>query len=374
MGDDMASITIALSGYYGYGNSGDEAVLHAIVQALREEADRMGVDVRPIVLSGNPAATERVHGVEAVHRMRLGEVRRALREADALISGGGSLLQDVTSPKSIPYYLGVLRLAQWMGKPTFVYAQGIGPVRRKTLFGPMIRSVFRAARYVSVRDEESKALLSSFGLEVSRIDVVPDPVMGLCGEPSRELQPADGGPVIGLSVRYWRDDRRDLQAIADGIALALDRIPVAKIRLLPFHLPDDREASLLVADRLCGAGIADSRIETHEGAEHPDRMLRETAACDVLVGMRLHSLIYAATSFVPPIGVSYDPKIDQFLNRIDETAVGSTDALSPEALAHAIEGKIGSADAWRISARKAIADLQRQARIPAQQIVRELRI
>ena len=80
-----------------------------------------------------------------------------------MISGGGSLLQDATSPKTIPYYLGVLKIAQWLGKPTFIYAQGVGPVNRK-LFYPMIRSIFRKCTYISVRDMQSGELLQSMGI------------------------------------------------------------------------------------------------------------------------------------------------------------------------------------------------------------------
>ena len=95
-----------------------------------------------------------------------------------MISGGGSLLQDATGFKSIPYYLGVIKLAQWLGKPTFVYAQGVGPVNRK-LFRPFIASVFRRCDYISVRDAESAELLRSMGIPGGDIEVVPDPVMGL---------------------------------------------------------------------------------------------------------------------------------------------------------------------------------------------------
>ena len=75
-----------------------------------------------------------MYGVKAYHRMKPGSLIRALREADGLISGGGSLLQDATSSKTIPYYLAVLKIAQWLGKPTFIYSQGIGPVSRPMFY------------------------------------------------------------------------------------------------------------------------------------------------------------------------------------------------------------------------------------------------
>lgn len=132
------------------------------------------------------------------------------------------MLQDATSPKSIPYYLAILKLAQWAGKPTFVYAQGIGPVQRK-IFYPMIRSVFQRCEYVSVRDEQSAALLGTMKLKRPVVKVVPDPVMGLPLPAGSELHKAafetdmDKIPIVGVSVRYWDKERRDLTAIADGL-------------------------------------------------------------------------------------------------------------------------------------------------------------
>lgn len=366
--------TILISGYYGFNNSGDEAVLQGIVSALRDEAAAAGVAARIVVLSGSPEETARVHGVEAVHRMRPLAVLGAMRRADALVSGGGSLLQDVTSAKSMLYYLAVIRLARWLRKPVFIYAQGIGPIRARDRFGPMIRSAFASARYVSVRDVESKELLTSFGLPPERIDVVPDPVMGLgVSAPAAREERAEAR--LGVSVRYWRDDRRELDAIAESLARICEARPLARIAFLPFHLPADREASRYVAERLGASGVDASRFEVHPGAEHPRDMLREVAGCDALIGMRLHSLIYAATAGVPPIGVSYDPKIDQFLRRLGETPAGTTDDLDPARLAEAVIERLEQGQAaWYKHNQTKIEQMQQNSRKPAQHLVRELRI
>ena len=366
--------TVAVSGYYGFGNSGDEAVLHAIVAALREEAAAAGLNLDIVVLSGNPAATERLHGVRAAHRMRPGAVLGALRRADALIQGGGSLLQDVTSARSMVYYLAVLRTAQRMRVPTYIYAQGIGPIRRRGRFGPAIARAFAACRYISVRDPGSKALLAEFGVDPARVDVVPDPVMGL------SAGPGDGAPAgealrIGVAARFWREDRRDLDAVAEGTAAVLSALSAARAVLLPFHLPADLGAADYVAERLRAAGIAPERIERRPGAEHPRDMLKETAACDVLVGMRLHALIYAAASGVPPVAVSYDPKIDAFMQSLGEAPAGGTDDLRAAALADAVMrmARLGKTE-WYRGKSALIENMRQNSRRPAQLIVQGMRI
>ncbi len=411
------SKTIVISGYYGFKNSGDEAVLKSILTALEQEGQAAGVKINPVVLSIDPEWTEAMYGVKSVHRMRLGEVRQAIKESDGLISGGGSLLQDATSPKTIPYYLGILKLAQWLGKPTFIYAQGVGPVNRK-LFHPMIRSVFRKCSYISVRDTQSGELLQTMGISAESIQVVPDPVMGLplpgdkqehsygahdeaalegtqdervagvdgqaapleadsstsgAAASAGQVEQGDGHiPTIGISVRRWHPELKELQSIADGLKeLAASR--KVHLRFLPFHKPDDLEASRYIAELVGDVRSNGSEISYYVEEQQPQDMLREVSRCDVVLGMRLHSLIYAANRRVPLLGISYDPKIDHFLKRLGCEPVGSSEALDPDRLKSEIAKLLDGGQAWVTEHEVPIAELKREAALPARRIVEYLR-
>jgi polysaccharide pyruvyl transferase CsaB len=367
-----------LSGYYGFRNSGDEAVLKSILTALKEAADEAGVRVEPIVLSGDPEWTKRQYDVEAVHRTRLGEIRQALKRSDGLISGGGSLLQDATGLGSIPYYLGMMSLARWSGKPTFVYAQGIGPVNRK-IFQPFIASAFKKSAYVSVRDEESAAMLGRYGVPPTSIAVVPDPVMGLpsgdaADEAADEAAGTDKPPLVGVSVRFWRSDRADMDRVAAALEALAGRMDV-RLRFLPFHRGADEDASRYVMERLARSGAyAEQKLELAPAHDDPQRMLREVGRCALLIGMRLHSLIYAANRGVPLLGVSYDPKIDQFLQRLGQRAIGTTDALDADSAAQRAEEILRRPAAWHEACGGAIARLREEAAKPAKQIIDFIRI
>lgn len=371
----QATKQIVISGYYGFQNSGDEAVLQSILLALQEEGARAGVAIEPIVLSIDPALTEQMYGVRAVHRMKLGAVFAALRSSDGLISGGGSLLQDATGSKTIPYYLGIIKLAQWLGKPTFIYSQGIGPVNRRQFF-PFIKNAFTHSAYVSVRDRESADLLTEMGY-TKQVEVVPDPVMGLPLKHEQGLSVNDDAasakqaPVIGVSVRYWNQNRSELTALAEALTM-IQASREVEIRFLPFHLPSDHKASKEVMDRM-GSAAETKHIRIIEGAEHPQRMLGEVSNCDLLIGMRLHSLIYAASQSVPMIGISYDPKIDQFLNRLELRAAASVDRFDVSAVASEALRLLNGKDQWIESKRDLIARLKEEAHQPAKQIAAYLR-
>ncbi|WP_127533500.1 polysaccharide pyruvyl transferase CsaB [Paenibacillus kobensis] len=364
---------IIVSGYYGFHNSGDEAVLKSILIALREVGEAQGVTIEPVVLSGDPAWTTKMYGCEAVPRMSPSVLLREIRRCDGLISGGGSLLQDATGWKTIPYYTGVLKLAQFLGKPTFIYSQGVGPVTRRWLFSP-IRSVMKRSRYVSVRDDESSALLASIGVPRDRIEVVPDPVMGLPlpDKASAAAEGEPGLPIVGVSLRHWRKDGADLTRAAAALAELAKRRAV-RLRFLPFHTPDDAETSSIVMERLAALGTGESRVELVSPGDDPQQMLLEVSRCNMLFGMRLHALIYSANQRVPMIGLSYDPKIDQFLKRLGLAAVGTTDQLDPKTFADCAEALLDDPDGWRVKHGEAIDRLKRESQRPAQQIAALLR-
>ena len=102
---------IVISGYYGLGNSGDEALLKSIIENLR----KIEPDVTITALSGNVHLTKEQYGVKTINRFNVFSVINELRKAKLLISGGGTLIQDATSTKSLYYYLGIIAAAKKNG-------------------------------------------------------------------------------------------------------------------------------------------------------------------------------------------------------------------------------------------------------------------
>jgi polysaccharide pyruvyl transferase WcaK-like protein len=288
-----------------------------------------------------------------------------------------------------------MELARWCGKPTFVYAQGIGPVNRK-MFQPFIARAFKKAAYVSVRDEESAILLRRYGVPQESIEIVPDPVMGLPSaegfegavdgddvhESSAGRTPLDGEPglaataaeqdtppVVGVSVRFWRSDRADLVRTAAALEALAGRHAV-RLRFLPFHHGADEDASRYVMERLAGSGVPATLAPAHDD---PQLMLREVGRCALLIGMRLHSLIFAANQEIPLLGLSYDPKINQFLGRIGQRAVGTTDDLDPAELADQATKLLLDPSTFHQASLDKIVGLKVEAARPAQQIINYIR-
>lgn len=204
---------VVISGYYGFGNAGDEAALQGVLAGLRraankgcekgrqksrdnsceESCERGGIDA--LVLSGEPEATRAEHGVAAVSRWSLGAAWRAVRGADLLVFGGGGLIQDRTSARSALYYLAILAMARAARVPVYLYGQGAGPLRRRWLrraAGVCLRGVTGAG----VRDEASLRLLEELGVPPERIQVTADAAFAL--EPPSERERAEALERLGF--------------------------------------------------------------------------------------------------------------------------------------------------------------------------------
>lgn len=302
---------IVLSGYYGFDNVGDEAILFSIVTALR----KWQPDVAITVLSNNPESTANTYGVQAINRWKLKDISQLLKTADGLISGGGSLLQDKTGLKSIPYYCGIIRIAKFHKKPVFVYAQGMGPIN-KAISRFITKSTLNKVEQITLRDEASKQLLLDIGVNKS-MSLVPDPVIGLdaSGFTSEwlERQALDNG-YISVSVRDWPSEVNFKQKIVDGLDLLVRAGHT--VVFIPMHDEHDEKTSHEMARLMKEKSIiAPGNLSIEE-------KITVIGQSDLLIGMRLHSLIFSAIQATPFIALSYDPKIDAFTDIANQPNIG----------------------------------------------------
>ncbi|WP_018922033.1 polysaccharide pyruvyl transferase CsaB [Salsuginibacillus kocurii] len=302
---------VVLSGFFGFQNVGDEAILKAVIASLRKEKQ----DIEITVLSNDPEETKQTHGVHAVNRWSGKEIIRAIRRADGVISGGGSLLQDKTGPRSVVYYTAIMNFARFFRKPYVVYAQGIGPIERKWARRTAAHALKRSA-LLTVRDEGSHQFIKELGVN-KPIEVVPDPVLALDGTsqscPWLDEQEFDK-PILAVSVRPW-DSSTSYQ---DALSALLDHEARRgyQIAFLPMHTGEDEEASALVQAKMEEEAVI---VPSTLGIEEKIGFIARSA---FLIGMRLHALIFAAIGRTPFLALSYDPKIDAFIDMAEQPLLG----------------------------------------------------
>ena len=271
---------VLVSGYYGFGNTGDEAIALAITRELKK------LGHTPVLLSQTPAETARLYGCQSVARMKPAALLPALVGANMVLSGGGGLLQDKTSRRTLSYYLAVIRLGRLLGKRVVVFNQSIGPLSASG--GKQVVAACAGLRLI-VRDRGSLDTLRNLGL---RGELGGDPALllepsaGLTRDPHRVIIAPRGDvteslPALRRTVKRLRAQGRRVVALS----------------FMPDH--DDAAAKSLDADEL---------LSTRD----PQVALDAIAGSGFVIGVRLHALILAAAAGVPFCGVAYDPKISGF--------------------------------------------------------------
>ena len=280
-----------VSGYYGYDNLGDDAILAVLCKDLVD----LGFSSQDIVvLSGNPEKTAAQYGVAALPRYDLGQIWRGLGTARFFISGGGSLLQDVTSKRSILYYLGLVEAALLRNVPVIMYAQGIGPVQSPSLRSWVGRA-FRRSLASSVRDQGSLEFLLDLGLSREMITLCADPVF------QHELvaDVATEGKRLLLNLRPYSQWGEQKEMWLDHVMLWQNQGFV--VEFVPLG-PGDAAMG-----RALQGGCADLKVHPNLTLETMGKVL---SGANLFISMRLHGLIFGALHDCLPIGLNYDPKVE----------------------------------------------------------------
>lgn len=348
---------IVISGYYGYDNIGDEAILYSIIRAIKD----LNRETEIIAISSSPEVTSKRYQIKGAGRYNLFEIISALRDADLFISGGGSLLQDVTSLRSPFYYLAMLQLAKVLSKKTVFFCQGVGPLKSDLVRFATLKTLEKVD-LVSVRDFGSKELLIELGLSEGAIIKATDPVFLLndLAKTGRKLEAAE--PVLGISVRPWHDNSY-LKPLAEGVNQLIKAYPDLKIQLLPFHQGEDERLSNSLSKLL-----KTDKIKVLAPSSHPARMIDYYNQIDLLLGVRLHSLIYATITATPFAGISYDPKIDSFLAELDKQPAGSTSLIKPDKIYESLKYNLEN----QVEEREKLDKFSQEKRFELKDILRKI--
>jgi len=287
-----------ISGYYGFGNLGDEALLAIIVAQLKSRYPFAEIDV----LSAQPESTAHDYGVEATPRWEQGAIKRAIERADIVLSGGGGLLQNATSLKSLLYYAGIIRTAIHARKKTMVFAQSVGPL---DFWGKQtVRECCRGLSAATVRDEISREVFAPLvpGTSVER---TADPVF-LYDPPDGEQSALEGlgtesDPLVVACVRKTANWNDGIAAIAAAVDALAERHG-ARTAFVPLGGSADAEAATMVI-RKCRS---QPMLVPLEGL---DAVAAAVSRAKLVIGVRLHALVLAIRFGVPFLAVPYDPKV-----------------------------------------------------------------
>lgn len=294
---------ILISGYYGFGNAGDELILESVICDIRNRIP--GADIT--VLSADPQKTAGLHRVRSVNRWSLLKVAGAAAATDILISGGGGLFQDKTGTPSLFYYLSLILLAKLLGKKVFIFAAGISELKR---FNRAVTLwVLKMADFITLRNAESlDAVTGGAQEQIPQLEITSDPVFL---KSVRVKKLASSSPAIGMILRTPRTGRQEQVELYAKFADAVCQRFSAQMIFIPFHESLDYSFTLSVMNSMRSV----SRVVVWDT---PQEIYEIFSELDMVISQRLHGLILAALYGIPLIGISEDAKITRFLTEMKQ--------------------------------------------------------
>ncbi len=359
---------IVISGYHGFANSGDEALLWAILNTLKQKSP----DISVTVLSKTPEETARDYGVKSVNRYNFFKIRKEMKQAKMLIFGGGSLLQDVTSSKSLKYYLMIIALAESCGLKTMLYANGIGPIRKRA-DRRLTARILNRVDLITLRDDKSDEELKKLGVTKPEIIITADPAFtinlkeALTGQYFiKRAGVPDGTKVCAVSIRSWKNSADNFsEAMASLCDYMSERYNIHPL-FVPMQYPLDMEVSKEVMDKMKHPSYIINRNLTVA------EMFSVLSGAEVLIGMRLHSLIYATTLEIPAMALVYDPKISAFMESLSQPYMVDVEYMDPDKMKETFDRLVEGLSEHREKLHSANAVLKKKAEENAEYAVRLL--
>lgn len=321
-----------ISGYYGFKNIGDDAMLMSIIENLNIYKK----DIRILVLSKNPLETSLVYNVDSINRFNPFRILSAMKNSKLFVNGGGSLIQDNTSTRSLIYYLSMIWLAKMRGMKVMIYANGIGPLKKERN-KKLTRKIVNRVDVITLREDLSYNELKKLKIDRPKIKVTADPALTLKPDTPLRIEQIfmnEGIDLnqqfLGVSVRRW-PGREKFETV---IAKAVDHLS-AKYGITPLFLAMHYPEDLAIIDNITSK--MKSKFCVIRQKPTVSEMLGIIQKTQMLVGMRLHALIFAASLRVPIVGMVYEPKVEGFIRYIDQVSAGNIDSLEIEALKEVLE-------------------------------------
>lgn len=320
---------IFMFGYYGWKNTGDDAMIYALIQ----EFFRKNHLSEFVVVSEDsleiPKETENfVRFIENNPFVILKEIL----SSSVVLWGGGTFMYDHTNTGrqfvNLMMILFLVVFSRLLQKRVYLLGIGVEPLTTK--IGKFLsKSICRLSGFVSVRDSTSLNILESLGLNGVKSSFDLSALL----EP-RKCHNKTGNKILGVSILpffsiYHNNPEKDMLMVNE-IANALKKWILADkknvIYIFTFKgrsKEDDVQITKILEDKL----NQDDRVKLIPYKKDPLDSFTLISCCDAFIGMRYHSCVFAYLSNIPLLIINYFQKCGSLA---EDTGLTSSALISPD--------------------------------------------
>ena len=336
---------VLICGAYGKGNSGDEAILRSIIASMRSIDPLLPLTV----MTRKPEETRLLYGVRAIYTFNVPRFLCTAKRSKLFINGGGSLIQDSTSSRSLWYYLFTIWAAKWRGAKVLMYGCGIGHVQKSYNRRAAKLVLDHNADIITLRDAISRKELLDMGITRPDVRDSADPALSLVPASDEQacaylrkhgLDP--DGKYICFALRPWKDFD-NYAAFAEAADYAKARYGLSAV-FMPIETPTDMVPSHQTARLMNSSSYL---LPAPQQVELTMALLRRM---QMVCAMRLHALVFSAAANTPFIAVSYDIKVQSFMEYVNNPSCCKLTDVTGAFLRQQIDRVAAQPEAYRDNA------------------------
>ncbi len=299
---------IILCGSFGAGNLGDDAILAGIQNLLKSSFNKSDIyftsanfNSRKKAIYFFPSGFKSflkfyftINGWRSISR---------IWNSDLIIFGGGGLFND---DERISIWIWFMQFLGFyiLRKEVFIIGQSVGPLKHK-ISKILVKFVFKNSKFISVRDQNSVSILNDLG--IGNVNNFSDAAFALSYDFKKNINISD---EILITFRDWDFDVQFKREYFD----LLKKLSASNsLSFIPFQV--GKYSDFLAFNNYINGFEEKIRIN-QLNPEDFNQAIQMIGRRRILIGMRLHSIIFAIITNTPFIAISYSNKVKDFVESI----------------------------------------------------------
>lgn len=243
----------------------------------------------------------------------------AIQKADLVVCSGGGYITD-EFPQNTSMALGILGIANNLGKTTVMLGQGFGPLKNSRLRS-QAKAVLPNVDLITLREKHaSLPLLTSLGVSHERVITTGDDSIEL----AYNLRPLELGYGIGINLRMAKYASVSLD-IFNTIRLAIQTVVKNKnIPAIPIPISEYDSDAETINQLLIGLEKYTSQEQEQNNYLHtPEAIIKQVGKCRIVLTGSYHAGVFALAQGISVVGLAQSQYyVDKFLGLADQFGHG----------------------------------------------------